>query len=200
MVTRLADYRWSSYRAYAYGEDAPEWLATELILGQLTGNDWHKNYREKVQRYSKEEKRLWEYFWHGTFLGSKKFVEKIRRLYLPETPHSEIPTQKELAGSIDPDTVLKKAAKSINCNLKHLVRSNRIFGVEKDNRDLLIYFIWKNGSLTNEKIGALFGLTYSSVSHSIRSVKSRLKKDGKLKAKFVQLSRVEPRCSGYRRR
>jgi REP element-mobilizing transposase RayT len=190
IVTRLADYRWSSYLAYAYGNAkiAPKWLATELILSQLTGNDRHRNYREKVQRYSNEEKRLWEDFRHGMFLGSKKFVEKIRSIYLPETPHSEIPTQKELARSIDPDTVLKKAAASINCNLKRLVRSNRIFGSEKDNRDLLIYFIWKSGSLTNEKIGALFGLTYSSVSHSIRSVKSRLKKDGELKAKFAQLN------------
>jgi REP element-mobilizing transposase RayT len=188
MVKRLADYRWSSHLAYAYGKAAPEWLSTELILGQLTGNDRHRNYREKVQRYSNEEKRLWEDFRHGTFLGSKKFVEKIRRLYLPDTPHSEIPAQKELAGNIDSATVLKKAAKFLNCNIDRFVQSNRIVGSEKDNRDLLIYLIWKNGSSTNEKIGALFGLTYSSVSHSIQSVKSRLKKDPELKTKFTQLN------------
>ncbi len=35
MVKRLAEYPWSRYTAYAYGKDKPEWLNTEVILGQL---------------------------------------------------------------------------------------------------------------------------------------------------------------------
>lgn len=190
LVDRLADYRWSSYRIYAYGnaQAAPEWLTTELILSQFAGGDRHRNYREKVQRYSKEEKRLWEDFRHGMFMGSKKFVEEIRRNYLPETPHSEISTQKQLARSIDPDTILKKAAKLLNCDLNDFVQTKRIFGPDKDNRDLLIYLIWKSGLSTNAKIGELFSVSYSSVSHSIQSVKSRLKKDPEFKAKFTRLN------------
>jgi len=35
MVKRLADYRWSSYAAYAYRKNHPPWLNSELILSQL---------------------------------------------------------------------------------------------------------------------------------------------------------------------
>jgi len=49
MVERLADYRWSSYRAYAYGKRVPEWLNTEVILSQLVNaGDRHQAYRKNV--------------------------------------------------------------------------------------------------------------------------------------------------------
>lgn len=62
MVKRLADYKWSSYLAYGYGKSAPQWLFTKLILSQFEPQEEHKQYREKVQKYSKEEKRLREDF------------------------------------------------------------------------------------------------------------------------------------------
>lgn len=71
VVNRLANYRWSSYPVYAYGYQSPVWLSTELILSQFTDDDRHKAYREKVQRYANEEKRLWEDFRHGMILGTK---------------------------------------------------------------------------------------------------------------------------------
>jgi len=35
IVARLVDYPWSSYKAYAYGEKAPELLVTKPILYQF---------------------------------------------------------------------------------------------------------------------------------------------------------------------
>lgn len=188
IIKSLSDYKWSSYRAYAYGRAAPDWLSTELILDQFPSSERHKSYHEKVQKYSKEEKRLWEDFRHGTFLGSKKFVEKIRKQYLPQKPHPEIPGQRKLAKTINTDDIIDMVKNAFNCDIDRLEKSNRIYGADKDDRDLIIYFIWKTGMLTNEKIGALFGLTYSSVSHSVRSVKTRLKKDSVLEAKIKQLN------------
>jgi putative transposase len=53
IVNRLVDYRWSSYRSYAYGKKAPEWLNTERILCLLQNvRDRHAAYREQTQRYS----------------------------------------------------------------------------------------------------------------------------------------------------
>jgi len=97
IVKRLADYRWSSYKAYAYGDKAPEWLITKQIFSQFKGMDKYKAYREKVQRYAKEEKKLLEDLRYGMIIGSKKFVDKIRNTYLPEKPHKEIPQQRDLA-------------------------------------------------------------------------------------------------------
>jgi DNA-binding CsgD family transcriptional regulator len=186
IVKRLADYPWSSYRAYAYGRKVPAWLSTELILSQFGGEGkaQHRSYREKVQRYSKEEKQLWEDFRHGCFLGSKKFVAQIRKSHLPENPHDEIPGQKQIADRIDPHIILRKAAEILNCDLKRLTRSGRLSGLEKDQRDAIIYLIWKTGRLTNARIGALFGVSYSSVSHSVKSAKKKIDKDPKLRSIF----------------
>jgi chromosomal replication initiation ATPase DnaA len=41
--------------------------------------------------------------------------------------------------------------------------------------------IWQTGLLTNQKIGAIFDLTHSSVSHSVKAVKFRMAKEHKFK-------------------
>jgi REP element-mobilizing transposase RayT len=41
--------------------------------------DCHRSYREKVQKYAFEEKRLFEDLRYGLILGSEQFVEKIRK-------------------------------------------------------------------------------------------------------------------------
>lgn len=44
-------------------------------------------------------------------------------------------------------------------------------------RGLLVYFIWKTGTMTNRKIGEFFDLSYSSISHIVKSVRSVLEKN-----------------------
>ena len=51
IVQRLANYPWSSYRVYAYGKLAPEWLNSERLLSQLTNAGDRKNTR----KYAGEE-------------------------------------------------------------------------------------------------------------------------------------------------
>ena len=185
IVNRLMDYRWSSYPSYAYSYKSPSWLSTELILSRLKNQkDRHKAYREKVQRYANEEKFMVEDIRHGMILGTKKFVEQIRKLYLPESVHSEIPQQKSVANEINPLSSLKQAAEILKCDFKSLQQASRVSTTDKENRDLLIYAAWKAGRLTNAKIGELFGVTYSSVSHSVKSVKLKLENDPKLGKKL----------------
>ena len=187
IVERLADYRWSSYKVYAYGHKAPEWLSTHLILSQFKSEDSHKAYREKVQGYAKEEKQLWEDLRHGIVFGTQSFVDKIRSTYLPEKPHREIPQQRDVAKGVDQVALLSKAAQIIDCDLTHYKESRRISKSDKNDRDLLVFFVWKTGLLTNEAIGHLFGVTYSSISHIVKSMKSILKKDRRLNEKFDRL-------------
>ena len=62
-------------------------------------------------------------------------------------------------------------------NLEHFVNAKRLSGAEKAIRDLLFYGIRKTGQLKNQKIGSLFGLSYSGVSHAVRSAKLELAKN-----------------------
>jgi hypothetical protein len=52
----------------------------------------------------------------------------------------------------------------------------------------MLYGIWKTGQLKNQKIGELFGLSYSGVSHSVQSAKLKLAQSRQLRAKFDQLN------------
>jgi putative transposase len=187
IVNRLADYRWSSYKAYAYGDKAPDWLITKQIFSQFKGVEQHIAYREKVQRYAKEEKKLLEDLRYGMIIGSKKFVDQIRNTYLPKKPHKEIPQQRDLAKGIDPVVKLMEAAKILDCDLDHFRQVSRITKSERDDRNLLVFTVWKTGILTNDEIGNLFGMTYSSVSHIVKTVKLRIDKDRDLKKKYSKI-------------
>ena len=184
VVKRLADYRWSSYLAYAYGKKRPDWLKTDLILSQFNTQNSHRKYREKVQRYVKEEKRLWEDLRHGLFLGSKKFVDRIRALYLPDRPNDEIPQQKRMLKVDHPQIILSQAAQIFGYNLKRFRRSARISNADRDIRDMLIYLLWEIGQYTNQEIGGLFGLGYSSISQRVKMFKLQLRENSDLAQRY----------------
>jgi REP element-mobilizing transposase RayT len=189
VVRRLADYRWSSYKVYGYGRKTPKWLSTDLILSQFAGDqERHRSYREKTQKSAAEEKRLFEDLRHGLILGSKHFVDKIRKRYIPSQPELSVPQQRQVANTFDPKNYLSKAERILKCDVEHFAQSRRLSGAEKDIRDVLLYGFWATGQLKNEQIGRLFGLSYSGVSHAVKSVKSKLAKDRQLQIKFDRLN------------
>jgi len=184
IIKRLADYSWSSYKSYAYSRKYPDWLKTKLILSQFKETDKTKAYRKRVQDCAKEEKKLWEDLRHGMIIGSSTFVDKLRSAYLPKKCHKEIPQQRDISKNIDPIATLKEAARLLDCDLSQFRRIPRISKADRDNRDLLVLSVWKTGFLTNNEIGNLFGMTYSSVSHIVKSIRLRMKGDHSLKARF----------------
>ncbi|MCK4466764.1 MAG: hypothetical protein KAU60_00265, partial [Desulfobacterales bacterium] len=94
---------------------------------------------------------------------------------------------KTMAKEIDSEKLLNQAAEHLDCDLKRFKEAPRISSKEKENRDILMYLLWKTGRLTNANIGNLFGVTYSSVSHSMRAVSDSLKKDKALRRKIKGL-------------
>jgi REP element-mobilizing transposase RayT len=188
IVRRLIDYKWSSYPIYAYGKKGPEWLTTQVILSYFKGADKHKQYREKVQKYAEEEKRLLEDIHHGMILGAKKFVDKIRTQFLPDIPHNALPQQKQLAKDIKLDDVLKKSAKVVQIDLDNCVQAKRLRGIDKHKRDLLVYLLWNKGLMTNEQLGRVFNISNSAVSHSVKRFKEKMINDKKVKTQFEKLN------------
>jgi len=111
--------------------------------------DKHKAYREKAQQYAEEEKRLWEDFRHGMIMGTKKFVDKIRSKYMPNTIQKEVPQQRSLGRNLDPIKVLERAAQGLNCDPDVIQHLRRIPKSMKGDRDLLVYLVWKTCMLLN---------------------------------------------------
>ena len=83
---------------------------------------------------------------------------------------------------------LKNAADQLGCDLTRVRAARRVSGGEKDKRDLLIYWVWQAGHLTNEQVGNLFGITYSAVSHNVTEIKKKMRTDKGLRALIRQLN------------
>ncbi len=186
IVTRLSDHRWSSYRAYAYGEKSPHWLKTEEILAHFNhGNDRHAAYREEIQRCSQEEARLWEDLRHGFILGTQNFVENIKQRFLPKAPKRDIPQQKDLMKDLDVEKILEKGIRYLGWN--ELKKSARVSQDRVLDRDLLVCLIWQLGVRTNSEIGEMFALTGSAISRRVRIFKDQVAKDAALQKKMADL-------------
>ena len=134
------------------------------------------------------EGRLWEDFRHGLILGTQSFVESIRSTYLSEKVHKEIPEQRRVVRSIDKGRLLEQGAKLLACDVEKLKNVQRLDGKDKENRDLLVCLLWEKRVKTNEEIGSLFGITYSSVIHMVNDLKSQIGGSKKLKEKYKILN------------
>ena len=185
MVKRLSSYRWSSNRAYAYDDQRVKWLNTELLLSQfLNVTDRHVAYCEGAQKYAKEEQRIWEDLQHGIFLGTTKFVQKVKKRYLPDVPDGEISLQRQLNQSLDTDALLIQAAEILNCRLEQFRKAARVSPSDVLDRDMLIYLMWQSGQLTNVQIAEKFDLTYSAVTRRVGVFKKMLHKNRILQNKL----------------
>ena len=195
IVRRLVDYPWTSYPIYAYGKKSPEWLRIEPVLSHFDAKDKNKAYRKLVQRYSREETRIWENFRHGLFLGSQKFIDRIKSKYLSEKPDVEIPQKRQVLRDTNPKIILEKAAKVLQCNTNDFLRSSRISNSNKRYRDLLIYLLWSMGWYNNQEIGNLFGLGYSSISRRVSNMKSKISKEVEMYKRLENIKSLINRLS-----
>jgi REP element-mobilizing transposase RayT len=189
IISRLADYRWSSYPSYGYARKTPKWLDTSLILNLMTNSrtDPHLEYREKVQQYSDETKNIWEDVENGLIYGSEDFVTDIRSRFLSEDKNPELPQCNQIAKTITTRQLLNNAAAALNFDLKAAATGKRVTPEDKDKRDLLIFLLWESGRLTNKEIGSYFGLTYSSVSRRVAKTRKRLPQENELNNRFEKL-------------
>jgi REP element-mobilizing transposase RayT len=81
---KLRDYRWSSYRAYAGYEDAPEWLETRVLLERAAKEPERRQikYRQIIRQrlsYGVEPSHR-EGLFDAVALGSAAFGKRIRAL------------------------------------------------------------------------------------------------------------------------
>jgi putative transposase len=189
VVKRLADYRWSSYPAYAYGKYKPAWLNVDLVLSYFNVRDKRSAYREAVQKYAGEKGCIWEGVRYGLLMGSKEFVDRIKSTFLSEQPHLEIPQQKQvLKRQEELSEVLAEAATLLKYDSSDFLKSRRLSGSTRDDRDLLVYYLWETGLYKNREIAGLFGITYSAISHIVNKMKLRLKRERFLKKRFNTLN------------
>jgi len=72
----------------------------------------------------------------------------------------------------------------LNCDPDVIQHLRRIPKSMKGDRDLLVYLVWKTCMLLNEEIGRLFGMSYSAISRILSSMRTRIKEEPHLQAKY----------------
>jgi REP element-mobilizing transposase RayT len=188
LVKRLADYKWSSYRCYAYKVKAPDWLSLEPILSQFINVDnRHQAYRVGAQKYAEEREEIWDNLKHGFILGAEAFKDKMKKRYLPQMPHMEIPQQKKMFMDIETEVLLSRLSGILGCDMGHIKHSPRLVGRNALKRDLMIFLLWESGFFTNREIGTFFDLTYSAVSRRVSLLREKLKGDRVLRREHRRL-------------
>ena len=162
LIRRLADYRWSSYQAYAYKKTkTPFWLNTDFVLSKLEVQDKHRYYRTKSQNYADETRKIREEVKFGLLYGSEQFVNKLKAKYKKSITDVELTQYNRLQRDIDMDDLIKQSFNILDCNLEQIKITCHSSSEIKQNRDLVVYCLKSLHELSNRKIGDRFNLSYS---------------------------------------
>jgi putative transposase len=98
MVPTPQDHRWSSYRATAGLEAAPEWLAIEELIPYFgDGHSWQRNYREYVAEAITTPDRILRGLRRGIFLGTEEWLRKTGRKVTVAWRRTDIPHDQRAA-------------------------------------------------------------------------------------------------------
>jgi REP element-mobilizing transposase RayT len=195
IVKHLRDYRWSSHKGYIHESTDWQWLNRDFVLAMLDDNKARqiKAYTDFIKKEESEEIRDF-YAKKNTpsFLGSDKFIEKIKTRYFGVKKHREIPQTKYLEPAIkDIEQIVSKVYK---VTTDSLLKSRR--GINNEPRDVAIYLTRIHTGKKLEEIGLEFNIAkYSTVSSIIVKIRDRRNVD---RALTKQISQIEQIIIGQR--
>jgi len=157
LAKRPQTYRWSSYRATAGLEKAPEWLTREWVLAQFSPQRRRaeRQYQEFVQD-GRGVASPWAQVEGQVMLGQRHFVETLKPLLADKVKVREIPRAQRL--------VARPA-------LGEIVRAKRV--VVKDERDQAVWEAHVRYGYSLTAIGQQLGLHYTTISKIIQRQQSR---------------------------
>lgn len=100
MVNRPEDYKWSSYRATAGIEAAPDWLALDsaLMLFHPDRDAAQAEYRDFVLAKIGAEDRLWDKLINRIYLGTEEWARTMRKIVETKPRSSDHPRAQRAVG------------------------------------------------------------------------------------------------------
>lgn len=180
IVKYLDQYVWSSHKGYLSKAKKWDWLYKDFVLQILTTqkSSQIRVYRHFMSQEQDEDfSRVFDRKNLPPMLGSENFVSRIKDRFFQTKIDKEVPASKQLAPDID--MIISEVSRHYEINPTTLKSVRR--GIENEPRDVAMYLIRSMRSEPLIRIGAEFGLRYSSVSSVIGRVRSKLQKDRKFK-------------------
>ena len=114
MVARPEDYRWSSYRATAGLETAPDWLDLDSALAMFHPDreTAQANYREFVDAKVDSKESLWDKAINGIYLGSTRWAKQMRKVVEKKSRSTDHPQTQRAIGRPKMYQVIAAVAKA----------------------------------------------------------------------------------------
>ena len=151
MVERPEDYRWSSYRATAGLEDAPDWLDIDSALNAFAPD------KELAQTYYREfvlakigcEDRLWDHLVNALYLGTEAWTKTMRRRVEEKPRSTDHPRVQRSVGRPKMHEVVSAVARAAGTSASTIraTRGGRL-------RRLVAWIGWYEGWVTLRTIAA----------------------------------------------
>jgi REP element-mobilizing transposase RayT len=151
MAERPEDYRWSSYRATAGLEGAPDWLDLQAVLSQFAPQTElaQTYYREFVAQKIGSDESLWDQLINGIYLGRESWAKSMRKWVESKPRSTDHPVRQRAVGRPKVDDVISAVAK-IAGQTGAAIREMRGGAL----RRLAAWIGWHEGLLTLRSIAA----------------------------------------------
>jgi putative transposase len=151
MVDRPESYKWSSYRATAGLDAAPDWLdlASLLPLFHPDRDGAQANYREFVCAKIDSEECLWDKLTNGVYLGTETWTRNVRKIVETKPRSTENPRQQRAVGHPKMHMIVDAVAKAADTSAEWIrtTRGNAL-------RRLVAWIGWHEGLITLRSIAA----------------------------------------------
>jgi putative transposase len=151
MVERPEQYKWSSYRATAGLEKAPEWCDLDAVL-QLFGGEWEPaqaGYRDFVLAKIGCEDRLWDKLTNQLYLGTEEWTKTMRRRVESKPRSTDHPRSQRAVGRPKMHVIVTAVAKAASVTAAS-IRETRGGML----RRLTAWIGWHEGLVTLRSIAA----------------------------------------------
>ncbi len=182
IVARPEEYRWSSYRATAGLEAAPEWLDLAAVYAHFPADRGAAQamYVDYVSAKIDSRERLWDQAINGIYLGSEEWAKQMRKVVESRPRSTDHPLTQRAVGRPTVQKVIAAVAEA-GAQAKEIVRSRGGGPL----RRLAAWIAWNEGLETLRTIAAALRLRSEGyVSNLIRRCERELDTDGLLLARF----------------
>jgi len=160
MVERPENYKWSSYRATAGLDAAPDWLdlASVLPFFHPDRDEAQANYREFVCAKIDSEESLWNKLTNRIYLGTEPWTRNVRKIVETKPRSTDHPRAQRAVGRPKMHMVVTAVAKAADTSAEWIrtTRGNVL-------RRLVAWIGWHEGLITLRSIAA--GLRLRSEGH-----------------------------------
>jgi REP element-mobilizing transposase RayT len=182
----LHSYGWSSYPGYFRARARPEWLTTEVLLGEVEGVTENRRIRA-YQRFVEEPIRtgtvdsVLDQTWEGAVYGPREF--RVKMLQLARGEKAQRRAAQKRVNRLDWDSLQQLVAE-----LKGEPWEDFVDRRGDDGRDLALYVARRFGGYSLPELGKNVGVSYAAVAQAVARIQDHLKRPSATRKLYAKLS------------